>query len=62
MMVILNTKGEDCKSRKNFCTKNFACTKKKYIQKIDTVNLSKINFLKNAKKACKPNNRDLNCD
>ena len=26
------------------------------------VNLSKIYFLKNAKKTCKPNNRDLNRD
>ena len=30
-----------------------------YIHKIAAVNLSKIHFLKNVKKTCKPNNRDL---
>ena len=30
--------------------------------RICAVNLSKIYFLKNAKKTCKPNNRDLNRD
>ena len=33
-----------------------------YVHEIDAVNLSKIYFLKNAKKTCKPNNRDLNRD
>ena len=32
--------------------------KKFYVHKIAAVNLSKIYFLKNAKKTCKPNNRD----
>ena len=31
-----------------------------YVHEIATVNLSKIYFLKNAKKTYKPNNRDLN--
>ena len=56
-IVILNTK-----SHKNFCTKNFTYTKKFYVFEIAAVNLSKNYFLKNAKKTCKPNNRDLNCD
>ena len=33
--------------------------KKFYVHEIAAVDLSKINFLKNAKKTCKPNNRDL---
>ena len=33
-----------------------------YVHEIVTVDLSKIFFLKNAKKRCKPNNRDLNRD
>ena len=33
-----------------------------YVHEITAVNLSKIYFLKNAKKTCKPNNRDLNRD
>ena len=33
-----------------------------YVHEIAAVNLSKINFLKNAKKTCKPNNLDLNRD
>ena len=61
-IVILNTKWKDCKSRKNLCTKNFTYTKKFYVHEIAAVNLSKIFFLKNAKKTCKPNNRDLNHD
>ena len=52
-IVILNTKWKDCKSRKNLCTK------KNYVHEIAAVNLSKICFLKNAKKTCKPNNCDL---
>ena len=31
-------------------------------EKIAAVDLSKIYYLKNAKKTCKPNNRDLNRD
>ena len=34
--------------------------KKFYVHEIATVDLSKIYFLKNAMKTCKPNNRDLN--
>ena len=33
-----------------------------YVHETATVNLSKIYFLKNAKKTCKPNKRDLNRD
>ena len=33
-----------------------------YVHEIAAVNLSKIYFLKNAKKTCEPNNRDLNRD
>ena len=33
-----------------------------YLREIAAVDLSKIYFLKNAMKTCKPNNRDLNCD
>ena len=39
-----------------------AVVKKFYVHEIAAVNLSKIYFLKNAKKTCKPNNRDLNRD
>ena len=59
-IVILNKKWKDCKSRKNLCAKNFTHPKKIYLHKIAAVNLSKIYFLKNATKTCKPNNRDLN--
>ena len=34
--------------------------KKFYVHEIAAVDLLKIYFLKNAKKACKPNNGDLN--
>ena len=50
------------KSRQNLGTKNFTNTKKFYLHKIAAVNLSKIYFLKNAMKTCKPHNRDLNRD
>ena len=43
-------------------SENFTYTKKFYAYEIAAVNLSKIFFLKNAKKTCKPNNRDLNRD
>ena len=39
-----------------------AAVKKFYVHEIAAVDLSKISFLKNAKKTCKTNNRDLNCD
>ena len=48
------------KSRKNLYTKNFTYKKKCYVHEIAAVNLSKIYFLKNAKKTCKPNKHDLN--
>ena len=44
------------------CTKHFAYTNKFYVCEIAAVNLSKIHFLKNAKKTCKLNNRNLNHD
>ena len=34
--------------------KNFMYTKKVYVHKIATIDLSKVYFLKNAKKTCKP--------
>ena len=61
-ILILNTKWKDFKSRKNLCTENLTYTNKCYVPEIATVNLSKIYFLKNAKKTCKPNNLDLNRD
>ena len=39
-----------------------AVVKRFYLPESAAVNLSKIYFLKNAKKTCKPNNRDLNHD
>ena len=36
--------------------------KKFYADKIAAIDLSKIYFLKNVNKTCKPNNRNLNCD
>ena len=39
-----------------------AAVKKFYVHETAAVNLSKIYFLKNAKKTCTPNNRDLNRD
>ena len=61
-IVILNTKWKDYKTRKNLCTKNFTYTKEFHLHEIGAVNFSKIYFLKNAKKTCEPNNRDLNRD
>ena len=46
------------KSWNNFLRKVLP-TRKFYVHEIAAVNLSKIYFLKNAKKICKPNNRDL---
>ena len=43
-------------------SENFTYMKKFYAYEIAAVNLSEIFFLKNAKKTCKPNNRDLNRD
>ena len=42
--------------------KNFTYTKKFYVHEITAVDISKIYFLKNEKKTCKPNNRDFNRD
>ena len=42
--------------------KNLTYTKKFYVREIAAVDLSEIYFMKNAKKTCKPNNRDLNRD
>ena len=50
------------KFRKNLCTKNFTCMKKFCKHETAAVNLSKMYFLKNAKKTCKTNNRNLNRD
>ena len=61
-IIILNTNWKDSKSRKTLCTKNFTYTKKIYVCEIVAVDLSKIYFLKNTKKTCKPSNRDLNYD
>ena len=41
---------------------NFTYTNKFYVHEIAAVNLSKVYFLKNAKKTCKPKNQDLNRD
>ena len=40
--------------------KNFTYKNTFYVHEITAVNLSKIYFLKNAKKTCKPNKRNLN--
>ena len=48
--------------QKNLCTESFTYTKKFCAHEIASVDLSKIYFLKNAKKTCKPNNCDLSCD
>ena len=61
-MAFLNTKWKDCKSCKSLCTKNFRWRFIKNLSIYLAVDISKIYFLKNAKKTCKPNNRDLNCD
>ena len=57
-VVILNINWKNWKSRKNLCTKNFRYAQKNYVHEIAAVNLLKIYFLKNAKKTCKPDNRD----
>ena len=49
-IVILNTKWKDYKSHKNLFTENFTYTKKFYVHEIAAIDLSKIYFLKNAKK------------
>ena len=54
-------KNEDCKSHKKICVQKILRTQKKFhIHEISAINLSKIYFLKNAKKTCKPNNHDFN--
>ena len=40
----------------------FYVDEKSYVDEIAVLNLSKIYFLKNAKKTCKPKNRDSNRD
>ena len=60
--IISNTKWKDCKSHKNFCPKNFTYMNIFYLDEIAAKNLSKIYFLKNPKKTCKPKNHDLNHD
>ena len=47
---------------RNILYKKFYVRKKFYMHEIAAVNLSKIYFLKNAKKTCKPSNHDLNRD
>ena len=42
--------------------KTLRTRKKNFVYEINAVDLSKIYFLKNAKKTCKPNNCDLNRD
>ena len=45
------------------CARKILHTRNKfYVYEIATVYLSKTYFRKNAKKTCKPNNRDLNRD
>ena len=44
------------------CARKILRTQKKFTYTIAAVILSKIYFLKNAKKTYKPNNRDLNHD
>ena len=61
-IVIWNTKWKDRKSRKNLCTKNLMYTKKFYVHEIVAVYLSKIYFVKNGEKMCKPYNCGLNRD
>ena len=48
--------------QKPLCIKKFTYAKKFCVHEIAAVNLSKIYFLKNANKTCKPNKRDLNRD
>ena len=55
-MVILNTKFMQIPQRLVY--ENFTYTKKCYVYEIAAVDLSKFYFLKNAKKTCKPNNRE----
>ena len=66
-IVILNTNENianenTANSAKTCVRKNSRTRKKIYVNEIAAVNLSKIYFLKNAKKICKPSNRDLNRD
>ena len=66
-IVILNTNENianenTADSAKTCVRKNSRTRKKIYVNEIAAVNLSKIYFLKNAKKICKPSNRDLNRD
>ena len=51
-IVILNKYCKEYKSPKNLCTKDFTYTKKFYFHEIAAKNLSKMYFLKNAKRTC----------
>ena len=42
--------------------KNFVHMEKFYVHEVAAVNLSKIYFLKNTKKTCKPNKCNLHCN
>ena len=61
-IVILNTKMKILPIPQKLVSKKITYSKKFYAHEIAAVNLSKIYFLENAKKTCKPNNRDLNRD
>ena len=61
-IIILSTEWKYRKCHKNVGTKNFTYSKKCYVHEIAALNLSKIYLLKNAKKTCKPNSRNLNRD
>ena len=46
-----------------YCIRKILCTRKNFAyHEVAAVNLSKNYYLKNVKKTCKPNNRDLNRD
>ena len=59
-IVILNTKWKTANPAKT-CVRTISY-KKFYAREIIAVSLSKSYLLKNTKKTCKPNNRDLNLD
>ena len=57
-IIIFNTNEKTANPAKT-CVQ-VAVVKKIYVRETATVNLSKMYLMKNAKKTCKPNNRDLN--
>ena len=59
-IIVLKTKWKDGKISQTHVYGKFSYTKQFYVHEIVAVDLSKICFLKDAKKTCKPNNRDLN--